>query len=538
MLVAASPVFAQAQPPDADTEARDTLPAPTATSALAPSDDLLGAAGLRAIGDARIEALAATGNDATHQAQARASDRVHGVGVELTGSALTSDMLGARTAAAARIEHGSEHDRLRLVGDYAGEQIGLTRQSFATDMHTAGYGAAWTAWRSAGRFELQAFGEQQTLHDTRATGALDLDGSAYRARGSFASRRVQAFGLDHELGGDVDVMQATGISTMADDPDMLAMNLVPRTKRGRHRFLNVYLHDTIRVIESLDVHGGFVFEHWRWLTNIAPIYAHDFGEGMDAGTGEVINELFGPQFGAVVRATPELALTATGYRKLRTPTWQQLMRPVQNGEVLTGASDDLHAATVTGGEVGPVLATHGLEARAVVYYNEIDAPIEAVTVADNLREIQNLGHAREAGVEAGAQWRIAKPWLAGIGYQYAATRVTDGGAHPELAGRELAQTPRHRATAVLSFDEPKLVTLTGAVRYVDRHYEDDRNTIAVAPYATVDAMAARKLVRGLAGFVAVENVFDRRYVANQAGVDVIGAPRLVQVGLRIDSARW
>ena len=58
------------------------------------------------------------------------------------------------------------------------------------------------------------------------------------------------------------------------------------------------------------------------------------------------------------------------------------------------------------------------------------------------------------------------------------------------------------------------------------------------PFTVVDASAARKLTHGLAGFVSVENVFDRRYVAQQAGVDTIGAPRLVQVGVRLDSARW
>jgi len=100
------------------------------------------------------------------------------------------------------------------------------------------------------------------------------------------------------------------------------------------------------------------------------------------------------------------------------------------------------------------------------------------------------------------------------------------------------QTPRHRASALVAFDDPRIVTLTGAVHYVASRYEDDRNTIVAKPFATVDAMATRKLVRGLAGFVSVENIFDRRYVTQLGGVDTIGAPRLVQVGLRLDSARW
>ena len=116
--------------------------------------------------------------------------------------------------------------------------------------------------------------------------------------------------------------------------------------------------------------------------------------------------------------------------------------------------------------------------------------------------------------------------------------MTAAAAHAELVGKQLPQTPRHRATALLAFDDPKLVTVSGAVRYVDRRFEDERNTIAAQRFTVVDAMAARKLTRGLAGFVAVENLFDRRYIANVAGIDTFGAPRLVQVGLRLDSARW
>jgi outer membrane receptor protein involved in Fe transport len=286
------------------------------------------------------------------------------------------------------------------------------------------------------------------------------------------------------------------------------------------------------------VHGGYVFEHWRWLTNITPIYAPDFGEGMDTGATEEISALLtGPSFGALYRVAPELSLEATAYRRMRIPSWQQLMRPIQNGDVLTVAADRINAETITGGQIGPAFGNGTLEARAVAYWNDVASPITAVTLSNTVRQTTNLGHARETGVEAAASWRMAKPWLAGVSYTYANARVTEA-ADAQLVGKQLAQTPRHRATALVAFDQPKLVTLTTAVRYVAGRYEDALNTIAVKPFTVVDAMATRKLVRGLAGFVAVENLFDRRYVANLAGVDTIGAPRLVQVGVRLDSARW
>lgn len=521
MLVAAG--HAHAQPP----EEQLTL-----------TDDLVAAVGLRPISDGRLEVLAATGSDATHQAALRATDRIGAWHGELTGNALASDQLGDRTDAGARIEHTTERDRVRAFGTFGTTYVPTTMQSFTTDSQVATYGAAWTAWRARGRLELEASGEHLTLRDDRDTGALDLEASALNAHAGFTSRRLQAFDLDHELGGGFSVTRASADATDAElDPQMPHMPLPPKQRRGNSRFLRAYIIDTIRVIESLDISGGFVFEHWRWLSSMPPLSA-SAEEQMNAEAPEMIGFLLGPRLGALYRVTPDVAIAATAYRKLRAPSWQQLVRPVQNGSVVTAPTTDLRAETVTGGELGPTLTAGPLEARAVAYYNDIESPLAAVTTSETLRETTNLGRAREAGIDAAANLRLGAPWLASVGYTFTATRVIDGGAHADLAGMQLAQAPRHRATAMVAFDEPRIVTLAGVVRYVGRRFEDDRNATALRPFAVVDAMAMRKLTHGLAGFVAVENVLDRRYVSHVAGLDTAGAPRMVHVGLRLDSARW
>lgn len=548
MVVAAGSAHAaHAQPVEPEGGASaDAAPAPTtsqpsplAIDQLTLSDDLIAAVGLRPIGDRRVEARVSTGNDATHQAALRATDTILGAGLELTGSALRSDVLGDQSEAAARIAHTSDHHVAGLHATYTADHVGFGRQSFLTDMRTATYGAAWTESRAPGRVTLELYGEQQTLRDTRQVGTLELDGSLLGAHVGFTSRSVQAFGLDHEFSGDIDVMQANGVASETDgDPDEMHMTMLPRTRHGRHRFLSAYIHDTVRVIESLDVHGGFVFEHWRWLTNIASIYGPDLGESMDQDAAVISSLMIGPKVGALYRVTPNVAVTANAYRTLRTPTWQQLMRPVQNGEVVTVADDQLHPETVTGAQLGPTVVTPKLEARVVGFWNEVAAPIADIDVGPAARETTNLGHAREIGVDASASWRIAKSVLAGAGYTYTNARITDAASHPALAGNVRAQTPRHRATAALTYDRPTILTVTGTVRFADQRFANAGNTIALAPVAVVDAMAARKLTHGLAGFVSVENIFDRRFVWNQAGVDTIGAPRLIQVGVRLDSARW
>lgn len=540
MLAAASPVLAE---PADEPAVHAGTPAPTAAGPidqLTLDDDLIAATGLRPIAERRVEAAASTGTDATHRAAARATDTLGGFGVELAGNAMTSDVLREQNDASARIEHASERDHVRLAGGYLTGHTGTAVQSFTTDDHNASYGAAWTAWRAPGRLDLELAGASGQLRDTRDRDALDLTTSSVALRAGFTSRRLVLLGLDHEFSASAGIVQASGVAITdpGDEDSLMHGQGFGERRHGQHRFLHAYLRDTIRVIESLDISAGFVFEKWRWLTSLTPLSAHD-EVTMDVDAPEEISALIvGPTFGAIYRLGPSVALTADGYRRLRAPTWLELMRPVDNSGTLTAAADNLHAATVTGGEAGPAIATGAFAARVVGYYHDVAAPIVPVSVSAAERTLENLGRAREAGLDASASVRLAKPWLAGIGYTFTATRITNGGRHPELTGAELPQTPRHHATASLAYDQPRIVTLTSTLHYVDRRYDDANNTIVRAPFTVVDAMAARKLTHGLAGFVSVENLLDRRYAMNLAGVDTIGAPRLVQVGVRLDSARW
>ncbi len=525
MLVAAARAHAQSpeQPP----------------AHLSLADDLLVAIGGRPIEGRRIETLVATGSDATHQAALRATDRFGSLHFELTGGLFSSDVLAGQSDAAARIEHHGERDVIRTYGSYATGHAPATLRTFTTDSDAASYGASWSGWRSAGRFELEATGEHLDLRDERSASALDLATTRYTARAELTSNRILSLGLDHELGAGISIVRASGVAGEGDfDPAMpTQVPALHQNRRGNHRFLSAYLHDTIRVIESLDISGGFVFEQWRWLSTMQPLSQLDEME-MDLEAPEVIGSLIGPQLHAMYRITPKLGLTAHAYRRLRTPSWQQLMRPVEDGGVRTIPNRDLRSATVTGAEVGSVISTDSIEAHATAYWREVDDPLADVTVDEALRETTNLDHARELGISATASWRIAKPWLAGISYTFTNARVTEAESLPYLAGKQLAQTPRHRATAMVAFDDPRILTVTGVVRYVGQRFEDDRNTAVAEPFAVIDAMATRRITHGLAGFIAVENLLDRRYVEHLAGFDQLGAPRIVHVGLRLDSARW
>ncbi|HYH98819.1 MAG TPA: TonB-dependent receptor, partial [Hyalangium sp.] len=84
--------------------------------------------------------------------------------------------------------------------------------------------------------------------------------------------------------------------------------------------------------------------------------------------------------------------------------------------------------------------------------------------------------------------------------------------------------------------DSRLLTATVQLRVTGPQFEDDLNERGMGGYAVVDAFVARRLVGGLELFAAAENLFNRRYLVGRAGIDTIGQPLMLRVGLRLREA--
>jgi outer membrane receptor protein involved in Fe transport len=318
------------------------------------------------------------------------------------------------------------------------------------------------------------------------------------------------------------------------------MTMASRRIHGDHRFLDAYIEDTVRFIRTLDVTSGLVIEKWSNLGGSSAI-AYGLDAPMEVDTPDVTQLLVTPTIGMTGHLDDDVAIRIRGYRSLRPPTLGEMYVPVLVGEALTASNATLHPETVWTGEVGPELTRGRLTARAAMFRSTVENVIGSVTTDAPLgdgatRQRENIGTARVHGVDAEASLRATKALLATVTYTYARTQVIDAPMHENLVGSELAQAPRHRASALLTYDNPRVLTITGAVRFVGASYEDDRNTLRLGKYTLLDAIASRRLHGGLSGFVAVDNLLDRRYLVGRTGVDTLGSPRTFQVGLRLDSS--
>ncbi len=242
-----------------------------------------------------------------------------------------------------------------------------------------------------------------------------------------------------------------------------------------------------------------------------------------------------PRLGALYHVTPEIAVRASGYRAFRAPTLNELYRPFQVGTVLTAANPDLRPETLWGGELGTQLVLDGLAAQATAFWNQLNDPIANVTLAMPVngatKQRENLGSTRILGLDLDLTWRPAEAWTVRVAHTFSDGYVRTAPAQPDLVGKRLAQDPHNRSAAIVSYDSPRIATLTAEMRYLGPQFEDDQNTQPIGAVVLFDARAERALTAGFSVFVTGQNLFDRHYLVGRSGIDTEGAPRTFEVGL-------
>src|SRR6185312_13484574 len=90
--------------------------------------------------------------------------------------------------------------------------------------------------------------------------------------------------------------------------------------------------------------------------------------------------------------------------------------------------------------------------------------------------------------------------------------VAEAPDQPNLVGKRLAHDPHNRATGSITFDDPRILSVTAQLRYLGPMFEDDLNTLPIGAVILCDARIARTLNRHFTVFATGENLFDRRYV--------------------------
>lgn len=506
-----------------------------------------------------LEAMLAGGTQTTGHAAVRATDRYGDFGVELEGEAfrtggyapIAPEQRGAvdgnaessHGVAGARVEYTHGSSTAHVTGRWFRESLETGTLFQSADVRTLSFAGGYTYTGESGTLEVQAFGgdhlfeqERARVNDDRSAATLSSNQRTPSANQGALVTWTTHVGERHALVIGTDGRRVTGTATDRLSPSMIeADTLVERSAGGEQRFAGLFAEDAIRVTSSIDVAAALRLDGWQ---NRAGLLALTRGNGdrEELAQDESSELQLDPRLGVLARLTDQLALRASVYRAFRAPTLNELYRPFQVGTVLTAANAALGPETLWGAEAGPQIVVSNIVVRATGFYNRLDDAIGNITLMDPLpdgatRQRQNFGTARMAGIELDASWRPTAAWTFAVAHTFMDATVIDAPDGTELVGKHLAQVPRQRTTYSATFDDASIATITAQVRYLGSQFEDDLNTLPMGSVVLVDARVARLLGHGLTGFVAGENLFDRRYLVGRAGVDTLGAPRTIEVGV-------
>jgi outer membrane receptor protein involved in Fe transport len=256
---------------------------------------------------------------------------------------------------------------------------------------------------------------------------------------------------------------------------------------------------------------------------------------------------FSPSAGLVWTPAKEWRLRAAAQQAFRRPTLNELYRPFRVGNVITEANAALGTEHVTSAELGADYTRDKLTLGAAIFSSELRAAVGNVTIARGPgsfpivgfvpaggtgRQRLNLDRLRVCGLELTAEWRPVPSLSLNAAYLYNDATVQRATLAPALAGKRLAQVPRHSASLGAEWRMGKL-TLTPRLRAIGRQFEDDENQLTLGTVVIAD-FAARFVAGPGEWFLAIENLGDARIETGRSADGLVntGTPRLALAGFR------
>ncbi|MCB0343783.1 MAG: TonB-dependent receptor, partial [Bdellovibrionales bacterium] len=200
--------------------------------------------------------------------------------------------------------------------------------------------------------------------------------------------------------------------------------------------------------------------------------------------------ILSPRLRGTFELAPGVSFNSSLYQTFRAPTLNELYRPFRVRSDITAANAALKPEKLLGVDGGVDFSRYGIQLNIASYANWIRDLIANTTISDAAavsascgfvpdggvcRERNNLAEAFVYGAETNLSYSWNSYWMAQLNYAYRATEITSSKLDPQLEGKQLAQVPKHAATAKASYDNPTLLRAEIELRYVGEQFEDDLN---------------------------------------------------------------
>lgn len=351
-------------------------------------------------------------------------------------------------------------------------------------------------------------------------------------------------GAAHVLRIGADVRFATGDMWETAYSAVTGLVTANRHAGGDQTVAGAFVEDDW-TLGRLILTGGIRADRWNitggFLDSISPVGALSRTVFADRSDWQASGRA-----GALYRVSGAIALRAAAYTGFRLPTLNELYRPFRVNADATGPNPDLKSEKLKGVEAGvDFTPARNLTFAATAFYNRLDNAIANVTIANGpgafplvgfvagvYRQRRNVDAIVAKGVELNADARFGDLRLL-ASYAYSNARVKAPGQ--PFDGFVPAQTPRHSASATVSWEQAHGPALALSLRYVSRQYEDDLATDVLPAALTVDGVARVPIGHGAALVTRAENIFDEKvYTRNVGGSIDLGTPRTLWIGVRFE----
>lgn len=259
------------------------------------------------------------------------------------------------------------------------------------------------------------------------------------------------------------------------------------------------------------------------------------GASVDAAAGitryaDSSKTAFSPRLGARYQLTSTLAIHGAYYEAFRAPNLAELYRKQVSNTSITLPNPYLKPEKAQGREVGlQWQPSHWIEMKGTWYvanYRDFNVPVTLSTTGGvTTRQRLNVTRTRSKGGEAYVALRPLPSLFLSGSVNYDDARIA-AGPTGTVVGAHVNRVPSPKQVVRATWTSSRFGTYTGIWRH-----EGHTTTLQGAwldPFTVVDLQANREIMRGLSGFVALENVTNEQYQVNLSGS---GANALISYGM-------
>jgi outer membrane receptor protein involved in Fe transport len=262
---------------------------------------------------------------------------------------------------------------------------------------------------------------------------------------------------------------------------------------------------------------------------------------------------FSPSAGMVWQPEKELRFHANAQESSRNPRLGERYETYGHDFIVTEPNPDLRTEHNTSFEVGAEgRPAASVSLGATAFLNELrdtlgnlriqigssEFPMgETLPQGYSIQQRINLDRARVQGLKLSASWQPGTAFSLDASLLFNDPKIVRSAIAPQLEGRQMAGVSRRVAIVSAKWQASGDLSFRFRVRSLGRQFVDDENTLRLGEAIVADVGANYAVTEHAELYLTAENLTDTIVATSRssAGVNCIGAPRIVLCGVRL---RW